>query len=115
MLRWTCALLALTAACGSLPTQDPSHPRPDARTVQGIGSSKGCFVTIFPTGAYRALWIRFGESPTISVVALGPGAGKLDDVQVAEEAAQEVTLRVVRGAVLKLRATCPPSRIDRAS
>jgi hypothetical protein len=32
-------------------------------------------------------------------------AGKLDDVQVAEEAAQEVTLRVVRGAVLKLRAT----------
>ena len=33
MLRWTCALWALTAACGSLPTQDPSHPRPDSRTV----------------------------------------------------------------------------------
>ncbi|MCU0864952.1 MAG: carboxypeptidase-like regulatory domain-containing protein [Planctomycetes bacterium] len=32
-------------------------------------------------------------------------AGKLDDVQVAEEAVQDVTLRVVRGAVLKLRAT----------
>jgi protocatechuate 3,4-dioxygenase beta subunit len=67
--------------------------------------------------------IRSGEDGRFTIPALTPGvyslkveteaieAGTLDEVQVLEDAGTDVTLRIVRGATLKLRATS----VDRRS
>lgn len=61
--------------------------------------------------------IRSGDDGRFEIKGLTPGvydlrveseaieAGKLDDVRVTEDAATDVTLRMVRGAVLRVRAT----------